>query len=381
MLKIKYHLFPHLITGLFLIGPSLISVIFGVLSIAIPATIIFYFVAIILIIAQLNFNKFNLKFFKFNLLYIIYIVYFVLALLSFFKFSQYEATEFKFITLLYRIVIPVFFIFLSLISAKNKMDVFKIDQIYFKLWIKSSLVYIIMFYLFREIQPDGRYILPGLNNPIWISRYFGGALVFSFIYYLSYYKKINFIIIILLATVLLASGSRGPILASIGTIGLYFYNTRIKSKKLFILIVSSLLISYFLLYFSSYLYGERGYSFIHRLNAFTNAIELFNFNGHGLSSFGRLIFNEDSNQYPHNVFIELIFEFGFIGFTLGFFLCYFVFSSYSYSVIGYLSLYFFINSQFSGDIVGNSLLFISLVIAWSIKNNKSEFLFKNKLSK
>tara|TARA_B100000795_G_C22803983_1_gene443687 strand:- start:1122 stop:2261 length:1140 start_codon:yes stop_codon:yes gene_type:complete len=379
MFKIKSHLTPHLIAGLFLTGPALISVIFGILSIPIPATIIIYFLAIILIIAQLNFNTLNLKFSKFNLLYIIYLVYFVIALLSFFEFSQYEATEFKFITLVYRIVIPVFFIFFSsiLIKNKNKIDVFKIDQVYFKLWVKASFVYVIMFYLFREIQPDGRYILPGLNNPIWISRYFGGALVFSIIYYINYNKKINFIIIIYLTVALLSSGSRGPILAAIITIGLYFYNTRIKYKKLFLLILISFLIIYFLYYFSSYLYGDTGYSLVHRFNALTNALELFNFNGHGLSSFGRLIFNEDSNRYPHNVFAELIFEFGFIGFVFGFFLCYFVFSSYSYSVIGYLSMYFFINSQVSGDLVGNALLFTGLVIAWSIKNNKTKFLSNN----
>ena len=379
MFKIKSHLIPHLIAGLFLIGPPLVAVLFGVLSIPLPATIIIYLFAIILILTQFNFRSFNLKISKFNLLYVTYLIYFILAFLSYYKFSEFESPEFKLVSIVYRIVLPVFFIFISLMLSKNnnEIDIIKIDQVYFKLWTKASIIFILMFFLFKEAQPNARFILPGLNNPIWISRYLGAALVFTVLYYLKYNKKINFIYILILIISLFISNSRGPILASVFSTGLFFFNTKIKYKKFFIFLLLSFLIIYFTFFFSDYLYGRQGYSFIHRLNALSNAFEIFNFNGHGLSSFGRLIFNEDTNQYPHNIFVELIFEFGFIGFILGLSLLYLVYSCYSKSIIGYLTMYFFINAQFSGDIAGNTLLYISLVIAWQLKNNNIKSIHYN----
>lgn len=194
---------------------------------------------------------------------------------------------------------------------------------------------------------------------------------------MNYNRKINYIFLLLLIISLFISNSRGPLLASSFTIGLFFFHTRIKYKKTVAFIFFSFLIFYFNFYFSDYLYGRQGYSFVHRLNALTKVFELLDFNGYGLSSFGRLIFNEDSNQYPHNVFAELIFEFGFIGLTLGVFLLYFVYSCYSKSITGYLTVYFFINAQFSGDIAGNTMLYISLVIAWQLKNNKIKSIHYN----
>lgn len=371
MFKIKLNLIPHLIIGLFLTGPPVVAVLFGVLSIPLPATIIIYLFAIFLILTQLNFNSFNLKVSKFNLLYVTYLIYFILALLSYNKFSEFESPEFKLVSIVYRIVLPVLFLFFSSILSKNnnEIDIFKIDQVYFKLWTKASIIFILMFFLFKEALPSGRFILPGLDNPIWISRYLGAALVFTLLYYFNYNKKINFIYILILIISLFISNSRGPILASLFSIGLFFINTKVKYKKFFIFLLLSFLIVYFAFFFSDYLYGSQGYSLIHRLNAINNAFEIFNFNGHGLSSFGRIIFNEDTNQYPHNIFVELIFEFGFIGFILGLVLLYIVYSCYSKSIIGYLTIYFFINAQFSGDIAGNTFLFISLVIAWQLKNN------------
>ena len=66
MFKIKFQLIPHLIAGLFLVGPPIVAVFFGILSIPVPATIIIYLFAIILILSQLNFNSLNLKVSKFN---------------------------------------------------------------------------------------------------------------------------------------------------------------------------------------------------------------------------------------------------------------------------------------------------------------------------
>ncbi len=93
------------------------------------------------------------------------------------------------------------------------------------------------------------------------------------------------------------------------------------------------------------------------------------FIGNGIGSFGPIILGLDEVHYPHNIFIELIFELGIFGLFHSIVILYYISFSYKYSIFGYIAIYYFINSQFSGDLAGNSSLYIALLTAILTKDH------------
>jgi len=89
------------------------------------------------------------------------------------------------------------------------------------------------------------------------------------------------------------------------------------------------------------------------------------FIGSGLGDFGYLVFGKDARYYPHNIELEVIYEFGLIGFLL-FFMPIIILGIYVinnrlqfwdyYFLCCFL--FFFINSQFSGNMRPASIVFL-----------------------
>tara|TARA_Y100000385_G_scaffold290653_1_gene364754 strand:- start:2319 stop:3482 length:1164 start_codon:yes stop_codon:yes gene_type:complete len=374
LFKIKSINLPHIITLLFIVLTPILSIIFELTSIPVPAYLFISFVSLILIIGQLNLTTFSLKISKFNLLHFIYIIYFFIAFYSLYEYYSFKAPLKKMINIFYVIIIPFSIILFSSIISKPTINLnFKnLEVLYLKYFKYSLFVFLIIYFLFREIQVDGRYILAGLNNPIWVSRYIGGGFVI-FLLYVLINKKINYtnaFLGLFFFLCLINSGSRGPLISAIITIFVFLFKNKIKSKKLFI--VSIITILFFIVYtfMDEYLSSSKGYSIYDRINSLSLVFEnILNLKGNGLASFGRYFYGEDINYYPHNLVAELFFEFGLIGLLIALFLIYVVLKSYSYSLIGYFCLYAFFNSFISGDIPGNSPLFISLIMAWFLRNN------------
>jgi len=81
------------------------------------------------------------------------------------------------------------------------------------------------------------------------------------------------------------------------------------------------------------------------------------FFGNGIGSFGILYTGTDVREYPHNIFLEVLFELGIVALIL---FCVFLFLPFLYKrqmVFKVLVLYFLLNALKSGDLVGLWLLF------------------------
>ncbi len=110
-----------------------------------------------------------------------------------------------------------------------------------------------------------------------------------------------------------------------------------------------------------------------------STIDLKIFLGNGIGDFGHLLTGIDSTAYPHNLFLEILYELGFIVF--------FVFSTILFLIhrksirlkkinkisndilfIINLVIYFLLFAQSSGDITDNFLLFIFLIYLNNILN-------------
>jgi len=294
----------------------------------------------------------------------------------------------KLINLIYVVFSPIIVVALGLIKLRftenSKTDC--VNTIFYNCFLISSLLLIIAFIFFRIPDGDGRFILPGLENPIWVSRHLAaGLLVFAIhnFVYRSHYTAVTILFSVLLLIVLIESGSRGPVVALIIALLLFMHNTKniFSAKIIFFggVLVSSLLV--IRAFSASYIFDTEFFSLYHRWDAINFVFdESFSLVGHGLSSFGRYYFNEDIDIYPHNLLVELYFEYGLFGACVFLIITYAVLKTYKTSLPGVLALYYYINSLFSGDVPGNAPLFISLIVAWVIIKHDRELL-KNALGK
>ena len=94
--------------------------------------------------------------------------------------------------------------------------------------------------------------------------------------------------------------------------------------------------------------------------------------GNGIGSFGILFLNADEYYYPHNLLLEFYIEYGIIGVLLFMLPVLLILRKSSLNYITIATAFYFINSMFSGDIVGNNFLFIFLYLSSFIVNCKKE---------
>lgn len=108
-------------------------------------------------------------------------------------------------------------------------------------------------------------------------------------------------------------------------------------------------------------------------------IDLKIFLGNGIGDFGYLLTGKDSNAYPHNLFLEILYELGFIVFFVFLTILFLLYrKSIRLKKINMISndilfiinlvIYFLLFSQSSGDITDNFLLFIFLIYLNNILN-------------
>lgn len=216
----------------------------------------------------------------------------------------------------------------------------------------------------------GDRVVMGVNGPITYARY--SLLSALLILFYSDRLMFNNAAIVSGGGLGLVSGSKGPLVAFIVSVLLYFFRTR-NIKSLIILLSSSvatylvidayaprvstfILDVFAILYdfdvtvaYSSYNYGSLG----SRLDEWLYAIDVFNAKpyGVGLGQWGEY----GDHIYPHNLVLELLVELGFYGLSFMLFLACIVLcikNKESISILGF----FFINSLFSGSLADSSIM-------------------------
>ena len=98
------------------------------------------------------------------------------------------------------------------------------------------------------------------------------------------------------------------------------------------------------------------------------------FFGYGIGSYGKLYNNSDEKLYPHNFFLEVMFEMGVVGVILSLFffsyIIYILYSNHSNLIIYFMLTYIALNAMKSGPII-NQRIFFSIIAISLIINKKN----------
>lgn len=260
----------------------------------------------------------------------------------------------------------------------------------------SNIVFLILFYFTFgnpvEIVSNPVYTRLGGEeaNPITYSRFLG--LASFFVIYLSIFSKNLFLkigftsVLLISVTLIVLSGSKGPLFSFIASVFILIllFNKKVFKKIIYILVALLSLFYVFTLLQTSLLSQFINDRFINNTGSYTsrsslisNAIETIENMGYsglifgtGSGNFAILELGYDVPSYPHNIIVEVMYEYGLIGIIL---LLLFICVSLSgwragindkiYCFIFALWLYALLNSMVSGDIAGNYLFFgISLLL-------------------
>lgn len=244
-----------------------------------------------------------------------------------------------------------------------------------------------------------RNALYGLHGSIVFGRFMALGAIISIVLFATSEQKIflatTFIFIIATAW----SQSKGPILTIGIIIPLMLSRSEFRSKELLLTITLSVLMSMVLLaqfdrfspYFDlaqnaiiystcSYVTDDctcgpifctrstlfRIYLAIESVDIFKNSSLQMKLIGNGIGSFEGLTLKTIS--YPHNLFLELLIEFGLIGSFILLSVLALFFLSHK-SAFFYPALLFFISSLISGDLLDSRYLLLFSILAWADRSN------------
>jgi hypothetical protein len=363
--------------SLIIFFPVIFSFVFKMIRIPIPSYLMVMFVSIFPIVLLTN----NLLTISTNRLKFILFIFFIWILSSYIYSPSVFASKEKFISIIYNTILPIILIEIFFISKKEKIIAINSLQ---KTLLKHSFILLwfsfLAYIFFRVPDVSGRFSLPGLDNPIWFSRFIGMLLLVILCF--SKIKMSNlffFSITVLIAFLLLfGAGSRGPLVAVLITF--FTKLSYFKSKKfvLSIVLTSLLVIILGFLFVGGYMFETDFYSLYGRLELFNNFSD-YNFQylkGTGIGSYSLLLLGKDEILYPHNIFLEIFSENGLIGLLLFFYILFLFFKSFQPNIVHLLCLYYLISSLVSGDLPGNNNLFILLFLSLYAHNNEQLILKK-----
>lgn len=353
------------ISVVFLLYPPAFSILFGLIGLPIPSYLFGMVTALVILLSTTRFTFFiypscNKKNGTAALLFLLI-----------FSSSIYTASTHvwldKTIFIVYTIIAPVLLIYTAFFVKPRSTDTLHyLEFILYRnaivlLWLSS-----ICLFFFSTADEGGRLTLPGIENSIWVARYFGALVVVIF----CSSRRGNWSRPLLLVTLalglvdMLIAGSRTPLLALLFVFILYQYRKAGKIAAIFsmVAIATLLVMAYFVI--DSYIFETGFYSLYDRFEILSvfEGFTSFPLMGYGVGSFGIVTTGQDFIFYPHNLFAEVFFEQGFVGLVLLISLLIISFARFRFNIIGYLLIYSFIGSLSSGDIPGNSLFYILIFL-------------------
>ena len=282
-----------------------------------------------------------------------------------------EIADLKFLRILTLLIIPSILIASGRKSTCGDPDL--IVKKNYKVITFSSLLFIVLFVFFSAPYPDGRLIVPGIENPIWVSRLAGIMFLLHAIQLLSTKTRrlVSLSIMAGLSIILLLAGSRAVLLSVL--FSLVYFGTVTKNKTKIFGLASILTLLVILAYFAfneSYVFDTNFYSLAYRLGAYTDtldAIAIRPWLGFGLGSSGLILYKEDLFAYPHNIVMEILLESGLSGLLLLMLPTFIALkSTKDRPQIKAVFIFFALNAFSSGDIVGNAGLLYTIAYTSSL---------------
>lgn len=364
--------------SLLVLFPNLFSVIFAVLGLGIPSYLFAIILSLIVLMVYLVYSDSCKLIINFRKIFIF--IFFATIFFSLSYTPSVIASKNKVLFVIYNTIIPILIFELYYVFSEKKcfdLHLFEKNVLvvaYFLVWF-SFFAFVIGF---RENQFETRWSLKGIDNPIWFSRFIG-MLLLIIIYCedICRRKTLIYISSILMSFYLMyKGGSRGPLLGVLIVI-LIRLSLLVPKKKLFTyfsLIIVGLLFSF--VFIKGRLFTTDTFSIMERIN-YTSLFTSGNLNlivGNGIGSFGWVLYGiDDDIMYPHNIFLELLFENGIVGVIIICVVLIQFYKSFKPNIITFLVLYFFFNSLLSGDISSNNNLFILLFLSIYAKESSLSY--------
>lgn len=339
----------------------IVSVSLAILNVGIPSTLVIFSIIFLILMCRFYFRPFLIRL-KLNISVCFIFLYYIAFLLYLFS-VPHEVVFIKFANITVLILIPIFSLIPFCYNCNYNNTRLLNNYILYATIICTS-IFTIIYFLFKIPSIDGRFVLLGYENPIWIGRYFGISFIIMFVCFSSNWKKNLFLklIISLCCFILLyITCTRGPLLFCFLTIMVWFlFNKKYLQLFLMFLFILFVCALTFLIFEQSYFVDGEYYSLSRRLDSYLFVVNNSNFIfGNGFESFGFNYLNEYVRYYPHNLFLEIYYEIGCLSFFI-IFTFIVAFFKFNYNcVITYITIYLFLNAMISGDIVGNSSFFIS----------------------
>lgn len=357
--------------ALLILLPPFFSVLFDLIGLKIPAYLASIIISLFLVFVSFDSKRLVIGLSKGTTNLFLFILWIIIG--AEYSISSIESYN-KVVILFYLVVIPILIFEMLFLSFKiDRMAVIVSVERYlfrYSMWLTWIFFFFIVFFSFSI---DGRLTLPGLENPIWLSR-FVGMLFICIIYCGSDPKKkrgiFHNVTVLLAIFLMLIVGSRTPLLAAIGVLLLVRNKiTSLKKMLSYSILLAGVLFLVSLLFHGSYLFETNFYSVYQRVDIFRfiDSLDLNLLFGSGTGSFGLLFMGEDVQAYPHNCFLEIMVENGLVGLILFCFCIYYFVKNFSFNILALLCLYYFVNSLASGDINGNNLFYILLYLSFKLE--------------
>lgn len=350
----------------------------------------------IFITRQHVFNKNNIN---------IYIVFTIIISLQLFSYFWTNSLDYSVSKILYFSLWTITFVIYTNLINENHDKIIKINFF-------IGIFYIILIFLeygspLQIIASMDKFTRLGhsddnTTNPIVIARYLGFFLITSFFIFNeknTIWKILILILILILLLFIFLTGSKGILLSLFLLSFIFIFKMKMK-YIIYVLVLLIFFISIFILFIdidnmlkSSKLYQFIEYRFLNsnhnsystRENQFSFALDSFvNGNlfqqlfGYGIGNFGIAYFGIDERYYPHNIFLEILYENGLISLFLFLYIVLFMIKALIkldlsnkyilYIVVCYY--YFLFNAMVSGDIYENIPLFIFFILYNDINKRK-----------
>lgn len=352
---------------LLVVLPPFLSIFFEIIRTPLPAYLFSIMMGVLLLMAGRGYRPvYIVKTEK----WLFYLFFLWLLIGCFYGDSVVESKN-RLFAFFYLILIPVLLIEIYFSRRVNVAHfIAVVERSAYSLAVALTLLLLIPFLFFR-VYVDGRLVLPGLDNPIWLTR-FAGMLVLILIYCRPLHLRrrwLHYIVWSIACLLMLIAGSRTPVLSMLFClllIGCSVYPFR--RVVGWLLLLAGVCLLGFLYLTTSYLFDSEFYSLYDRMQIF-DRLSNMDFNhwiGIGSGSFGLYMRGVDEVYYPHNSFLEVFVENGFVGLLLYIALVIGFLRRFRLNVVTLLALYAFINSLASGNIPGNNLFYILLYISYYI---------------
>ena len=266
-------------------------------------------------------------------------------------FRSWESVTFL-LYFVYLIALPSLFFSLSL-----KHD----DSVYAFVFFLLCCVSLLLFFVFPTYNHENVRILIGSDNNIWFGRLVGLCCLFIVTQKFKKGKVITMLLAAFSLFVLDQTSARGPLIAFGVSMTFYFIGGWRWFYLIFVFVFPFIAVGTSAL-LNDLLLTSGDYSNLKRLSLYIFAIEgilqepLF---GYGLGAFERNYW-DDEIRYPHNLILEVTYEYGIIS-TLSLVFLISLAAKKAANIDFQFLIYMLANASFSGNIFGNFILFLMLI--------------------